>query len=345
MIAAFFKTNPRFALPAVVTALALAVPLPAWAESISAPQTREASDTLTPLGSYLAARHASVERDAASAAKFYRSALQADPRNGELIDRAFISAIAGGEIEEAVKFARQLLRADKNNRVANLVVGIHELKQKKYTTARGSLQRSIRGPITDLVGTLLQAWALQGEGNASAVELLAAATGVVSASPGAGTGAGQTAAVLSSAAAPPIPRATAGHARRPATVTTLAAHIRPPPRRPHRTGHRPHRSAEHLGGHRDQRRAQAGRRVRLPARADRRVATGGRGPHRHPRRPAGNGPAFRAPQAGRSGQPIGRLLGTCNQLGELGSINTCSGLSRESFEIGPNDTARGALNA
>ena len=167
MIAAFFKTNPRLALPAVVTALALAAPLPAWAESISAPQTREASDTLTPLGSYLAARHASVERDAASAAKFYRSALQADPRNSELIDRAFISAIAGGDIEEAVKFGRLLLRADKNNRVANLVVGIHELKQKKYTTARGSLQRSIRGPITDLVGTLLQAWALQGEGNAS----------------------------------------------------------------------------------------------------------------------------------------------------------------------------------
>lgn len=113
MIAAFFKTNPRLALPAVVTALALAAPLPAWAKSISAPQTREASDTLTPLGSYLAARHASVERDAASAAKFYRSALQADPRNGELIDRAFVFRRLRAAKSRKQSNSRQLLRADR----------------------------------------------------------------------------------------------------------------------------------------------------------------------------------------------------------------------------------------
>src|SRR5436190_1586831 len=37
---------------------------------------------LTTSGSYLAARHASVERDANSAAAFYRSALRTDPRPG-----------------------------------------------------------------------------------------------------------------------------------------------------------------------------------------------------------------------------------------------------------------------
>ena len=49
---------------------------------------------LTTSGSYLAARHASVERDAASAAAFYRSALRTDPKNSELLDRAFISSVA-----------------------------------------------------------------------------------------------------------------------------------------------------------------------------------------------------------------------------------------------------------
>ncbi|NMU25008.1 hypothetical protein HKB21_05180, partial [Vibrio parahaemolyticus] len=46
---------------------------------------------LTVSGSYLAARHASVDRDATAAAAFYRAALRSDPKNNELLDRAFIA--------------------------------------------------------------------------------------------------------------------------------------------------------------------------------------------------------------------------------------------------------------
>src|SRR4051812_7397976 len=60
---------------------------------------------LTTAGSYLAARHANVQRDASSAAAFYRSALRTDPKNNELLDRAFISSLADGDIDEAVKLA------------------------------------------------------------------------------------------------------------------------------------------------------------------------------------------------------------------------------------------------
>src|ERR1700690_2640964 len=79
---------------------------------------------LTTSGSYLAARHASVERDAASAATFYRSALRTDPKNNELLDRAFISSLADGDIDEAVKLADRILTIDKSNRVPRMVVGI-----------------------------------------------------------------------------------------------------------------------------------------------------------------------------------------------------------------------------
>jgi hypothetical protein len=68
--------------------------------------------SLTTSGSYLAARHASVERDAASAAAFYRSALRTDPKNNELLDRAFISSLAEGDIDEAVKLADRILTLD-----------------------------------------------------------------------------------------------------------------------------------------------------------------------------------------------------------------------------------------
>src|SRR4051812_18281065 len=87
--------------------------------------------SLTTSGSYLAARHASVERDANSAAEFYRSALRADPKNNELLDRAFISSLADGDIDEAVKLADRILTIDKANRVARLLVGVRDLKLKE----------------------------------------------------------------------------------------------------------------------------------------------------------------------------------------------------------------------
>src|SRR5580698_7357772 len=121
--------------------------------------------SLTESGSYLAARHASVERDAASAATFYRSALRTDPKNNELLDRAFISSLADGDIDEAVRLADRILTIDKSNRVARLVVGVRDLKLKKYASAQLNINQSIRGPITDLVATLLSGWASYGAGD------------------------------------------------------------------------------------------------------------------------------------------------------------------------------------
>ncbi len=151
---------------------ALAVPGPLAAQtpghpadnSVQFPNSRDLK-SLTMSGSYLAARHASVERDASSAATFYRSALRTDPKNNELLDRAFISSLADGDIDEAVKLADRILTMDKSNRVARLVVGVRDLKQKKYAAAQQNINQSIRGPITDLVATLLSGWASYGAGD------------------------------------------------------------------------------------------------------------------------------------------------------------------------------------
>jgi tetratricopeptide (TPR) repeat protein len=121
--------------------------------------------SLTMSGSYLAARHASVERDAASAADFYLSALRNDPKNSELLDRAFISSVADGNMDEAVKLADRILAVDKSNRVAHLVLGVRDLKLKKYASAQTNINQSVRGPITDLVATLLSGWAAYGAGD------------------------------------------------------------------------------------------------------------------------------------------------------------------------------------
>ncbi len=157
---------------AAVAVTALAIPCSLSAQTPDHPADNSAQfpsnrdlKSLTMSGSYLAARHASVERDANSAAAFYRSALRTDPKNNELLDRAFISSLADGDIDEAVKLADRILTIDKSKRVARLVVGVRDLKQKKYAAAQLNINQSIRGPITDLVATLLSGWASYGAGD------------------------------------------------------------------------------------------------------------------------------------------------------------------------------------
>src|ERR1700684_1636802 len=150
----------------------LALPIAAAAQTPEHPTDNSAQfpsthdlKMLTTSGSYLTARHASVERDAASAATFYRPVLPTDQKSNERLDRAFISSLADGDSDEAVKLADRILAVDKTNRVARLVIGVRDLKQKKYANAQTNINQSIRGPITDLVATLLSGWAAYGAGD------------------------------------------------------------------------------------------------------------------------------------------------------------------------------------
>ena len=133
--------------------------------SAQAPTTLDLAG-MTASGSYLAARHAGQQRDAAAAAAYYRIALRHDPKNGELLDRTFLSLVVGGDIDESVKYAERIVQADKSDRVAELVLGVYALKHKQYAAARRDLAQSIRGPITDLTATLLSAWSMEGANDA-----------------------------------------------------------------------------------------------------------------------------------------------------------------------------------
>ena len=109
-------------------------------------------------GNFLAARHAGAERDAAAAAAYYRAALRGDPRNNEILGRAFLAVLANGEVEEAMRLAERVVQADKTDRIAHLVLGVRAIKQKQYAAARKEITQSVRGPITDLTAALLTAW-------------------------------------------------------------------------------------------------------------------------------------------------------------------------------------------
>ncbi|MFY9892598.1 MAG: tetratricopeptide repeat protein [Xanthobacteraceae bacterium] len=122
----------------------------------------------TATGSYLAARHAGVERDSGTAAAYYLNVLKADPRNADLLSRTFLSVLTDGDIDEAGRLADRLIQLDRTDRIARLVIGVRALKQKQYAIARQNFAQSVRGPVTDLTATLLSAWALAGAGDTHA---------------------------------------------------------------------------------------------------------------------------------------------------------------------------------
>ena len=93
-------TSSSFARCLVGTALAAFLVAPADRNCPRRLRRTQDLAGMTATGSYLAARHAGQERDAAAAAAFYRSALRRDPRNGELLDRTFLSLLVDGEIDE-----------------------------------------------------------------------------------------------------------------------------------------------------------------------------------------------------------------------------------------------------
>jgi tetratricopeptide (TPR) repeat protein len=161
------KLTRRFAA-AAIGALVLALPSTLFAQKTRRTPTQSdlppASDLarVSPSGNYLAARHASVQRDAAAASVYYRAALRSDPRNGELLERAFLSVLADGEMDEAVRLAERLVQQDRSHRLARLVLGARAMRAKQYSSARQNFSQSVRGPITDLAGTLLAGWAMVG---------------------------------------------------------------------------------------------------------------------------------------------------------------------------------------
>src|SRR5258706_3921243 len=152
--------SPPLRRAAVAAMAALAITWPAMLSARAQQQPREGLSRTSPAGSYLAARHAGGQRDAAAAAAYYRAALRGDPRNSDVLGRTFLAVLANGEIEEGVKLAERVLQVDKNDRIARLVLGVRAIKQKQYPVARRELAQSIRGPITDLAATLLSAWTM-----------------------------------------------------------------------------------------------------------------------------------------------------------------------------------------
>jgi hypothetical protein len=92
----------------------------AQAQTSQRPKTSTAFPRVSVSGSYLAARHAGVSRDAAAASIYYRVALRGDPRNPELLSRAFMAVLQNGEVEESVRLADRLVSLPQSRLLVSL---------------------------------------------------------------------------------------------------------------------------------------------------------------------------------------------------------------------------------
>jgi tetratricopeptide (TPR) repeat protein len=110
-------------------------------------------------GSYLAGRYAANQRDSDAAAVFLRAALRADPKNPELLDRTFRSALAAGEIDEAVSLASRVSASDPANRVAQLALAVKAIKTRQLEGARRYLEPALKAATPDVAATLVTGWA------------------------------------------------------------------------------------------------------------------------------------------------------------------------------------------
>jgi tetratricopeptide (TPR) repeat protein len=121
-----------------------------------------------PYGVYLSARLAASEHDIVDAASLYRESLAHDPKNPDLLDRAFLYAAISGNLDEAVSLAHRITAGDTDNRAARLALIVERFKKDDYAGARAEIAKSAKGPFTALTLSLLDAWAEQGLGNTDA---------------------------------------------------------------------------------------------------------------------------------------------------------------------------------
>jgi tetratricopeptide (TPR) repeat protein len=116
-------------------------------------------------GAYLSALVAGADRDTTATAVYFREALRADPRNPELVERAFAAALADGDVASGLLLADRLIARDPANSLGRLALATRAISEGRFAAARAQLAAGEAGRARDLTTTLLSAWCYAGAGD------------------------------------------------------------------------------------------------------------------------------------------------------------------------------------
>ena len=119
-------------------------------------------------GNYLAGRTAGRLRDSAASANYLIAALKQDTGNPILIERLFQAQLVMGDVAKAEALAPQVIANNSQQRMARIVLGLKEFRNRRYGEARAQFAQAAYTPVGELTSALLSAWSYAGEGSTNA---------------------------------------------------------------------------------------------------------------------------------------------------------------------------------
>lgn len=119
-------------------------------------------------GNYLAGRFAQDQNDLAAASQYLQSALAQDPENIELLQRAYLSMAAAGDLKPAAIVARRLLTFDGEAAMAALLIAGQQGKSGDWKAAEATVSALPRRGLNTFMMPLVIGWARMGQGNVDA---------------------------------------------------------------------------------------------------------------------------------------------------------------------------------
>lgn len=119
-------------------------------------------NTPSATGGYLAGRQALHDMDPKTAARFFLDGTAVDKGNPILLDRAFVSLAAAGEIQDSAAVAGQLVKLDPGNDMAHLILATTALKSGDYQKVLSEVSSMGTDNFAGIAGVIVRAWAYVG---------------------------------------------------------------------------------------------------------------------------------------------------------------------------------------
>ncbi|MEK9725841.1 MAG: tetratricopeptide repeat protein [Rhodospirillaceae bacterium] len=160
----------RTGISSTARALSLAV---SFGLAVVAPTQTRAAETVvvpgpSPLGNYLAGRHAQTERDLGAAVTYLNAALHALPDAPDLLRRTFILTTIEGRMNEALPLAERLLQDNPKAPIAHLALLADAFRRGDSDDQAARLKALPNDGLNGFAKPAIAAWNLVGAGKVDA---------------------------------------------------------------------------------------------------------------------------------------------------------------------------------
>ncbi len=125
---------------------------------------RQAFDSNSLAGNYLASQFAQRHHDWDKASKNLERILKFDKQNIQLLSRAMILSMGSGQFEDAVQYAQRLSAVNNQHSLAALFLAVNSLKTQNYEQALRHVEQMPEGSLSEFMMPLILSWAKAGVG-------------------------------------------------------------------------------------------------------------------------------------------------------------------------------------